>query len=371
RDAQGRKMSKSFNNSIDPLDIVDKHGADALRFTLLSSIASGKDLKFSEQRLEGYRNFMNKIWNATRFSLTALEKFDPLQAKEVNAKVLSDVDKWITYKLAKCIEEVDSALNNYRFSDAAQAVYSFAWYEFCDWYLEFIKPVIYGEDSPEKLATQKVLAETLNRIMRLLHPFIPFITEEIYQKLPIKSEACIIDKYPTIKNDKEWLSLGKESVAFEVDLVREVITAIRNIRGENRIKPGEKIKVRLVVKDDKGQKILGANKTAIMTLAKLSQCQIGESGNLSKCALTPIKLGDVEVDVIVPLEGLVDFEEEIKRLNKSIEKVQKDIVILTKRLDNKNFVDNAPKDVVEQGRQQLADFKSMLKSMNDSLTRLQ
>ena len=370
RDAQGRKMSKSLNNSIDPLDIIDKHGADALRFTLLSSVASGKDLKFSEQRLEGYRNFMNKVWNAARFSLSALEKFDPLQAESIQANDMSDADKWITNKLAKCVEDVDEALSNYRFSDAAQAVYSFAWYEFCDWYLEFIKPVIYGEDGPEKLATQKVLAETLNRLVRLLHPFVPFISEEIYQKLPIKAEACITDSFPTLKNDKEWLSFGAESVAFEVDLVREVITALRNIRGENRIKPGEKIRARLAVKDDEGQKVLSANKVAIMTLAKLETCDIGEAGNLSKCALTPIKLGDVEVDVIVPLEGLVDFEEEIKRLNKAIEKVQKEIISLTKRLDNKNFVENAPEEVVAQGRQQLADLKSKLVSMNESLTRL-
>ncbi|MCB9027237.1 MAG: valine--tRNA ligase [Bdellovibrionaceae bacterium] len=370
RDAKGQKMSKSLNNSVDPLEIIDKQGADALRFTLLSQLASGKDLKFSEQRLEGCRNFMNKIWNAARFSLTALENFDPVKNQKIQAKDLSDADKWIIYKMSKCIEDVDAALNNYRFSDAANAVYTFAWHEFCDWYLEFIKPVIYGEDNAEKAATQKVLAETLNRLMRLLHPFIPFISEEIYQKLPIKGEACIVDSYPTLKNDKEWLSLGVENIAFEVDLVREVITAVRNIRGENRIKPGEKITVRLVVKDDDGQKILSANKVAIMTLSRLESCEIGEAGSLSKCAVTPIKLRNIEVEVIVPLEGLVDFDEEINRLNKTIEKTQKEISTLSNRLENKNFVENAPAEVVEQGRQQLTDLNTKLQSMIQSLTRL-
>ena len=370
RDAQGQKMSKSLNNSVDPLDVIEQQGADALRFTLLSQLASGKDLKFSEQRLESNRNFMNKVWNAARFSLSALEGFDPQQMTELQSKDLSDVDKWIIYKLAQCIEEVNTSLNNYRFSDAAHAIYSFAWHEFCDWYLEFIKPIIYGVNDGERMASQKVLAETLNRLVRLLHPFAPFITEEIYQKLPIKKEACIVDSYPTLKNDKTWLQLGEENIAFEVDLVREVIAAIRNIRGENRIKPGEKIKARLAVKDDDGQKILSANRMAIMTLSKLESCEIGESRSLSKCAVTPIKLRDIEVDVIVPLEGLVDFEEEINRLNKAMEKVQKDIATLTKRLENKDFVTNAPEEVVEQGRQQLVDLKAKFESMSQSLSRL-
>ncbi len=371
RDAQGQKMSKSLNNSVDPLDIINTQGADALRFTLLSQIASGKDLKFSEQRLEGNRNFMNKIWNAARFSLNVLENFDPKTTEVITASNLSDADKWIINKLAKCEQDVHEALTHYRFSDAANAVYTFAWHEFCDWYLEFIKPIVYGENTEEKFTTQKVLAETLNRLMRLLHPFIPFITEEIYQKLPIRGEALIIDEYPTPKNDRVWLSFGEEKAAFEMDLVREVISAIRNIRGENRIKPGEKIVAKLLVKDDEGQKILGNNKVAISTLSKLSHCDvIVDAGSLSKCAVTPIRMGQIDVDVIVPLEGLVDFDEELNRLKKSIEKTQKEIIILSKRLENKNFVANAPEEIVEQGRQQLAELKAKLQSMNLSVTRL-
>lgn len=372
RDAQGKKMSKSTGNAEDPLELIDEVGADALRFTLMAQIASGRDLKFSRQRLEGYRNFMNKVWNAARFSLGALENFEaPADAENAlpHKASLSDADQWIVHKLGECEKAVDEALTQYRFSDAANAVYTFIWHEFCDWYLEFIKPVIYGEDSDEKQATQLILAQVLNRSMRLLHPFAPFITEEIYQKLPIKKEACVIDQYPNVKLDKEWLALGSEVVAEELDVVREVITAIRNIRGENRIKPGVQIKARLSPMEDKVQKILGGNKSFIKTLSKVSDLTIEQGGDMAKCAVAPVRCGDLAVDVIVPLEGLVDFEEEKKRLTKTIEKLSKEMGSLEKRLGNENFLKNAPDDVVEQGKAQLLEMKDQLKSMQEALTR--
>ncbi len=373
RDAQGKKMSKSSGNAEDPVALIESHGADALRFSLMASVASGRDLKFSMQRLEGYRNFMNKIWNATRFSLTALEGFKAPDEGTAALPVKSDLtsaDHWIIHKTALCEKEVDQALTAYRFSDAALSIYSFVWNDFCDWYLEFIKPIIYGEDSKEKQATQLVLAQTLNRIMRLLHPFCPFISEEIFQKLPIKSEALIVDSFPNLRNDKEWLACGSSEAAFELDVVREVIAAIRNIRGENRIKPGEKLKVRLAPSEDQAQKILGNNKQAIMTLAKLESCDIGEPGSLSKCALTPVRVGSVQVDVIVPLEGLVDIEEEVKRISKTLEKQQREIMGLVKRLGNEEFVRNAPEEVVEQGKAQLEELKGQVHALQESLARL-
>lgn len=374
RDSQGRKMSKSLGNALDPVELIDKYGADALRFTLMAQIASGRDLKFSEQRLEGYRNFMNKIWNAARFSLTVLEGFKaPKEGTEAvpNKSDLSAADQWIVYKLEKTEKAVDEALNQYRFSDAVNAIYQFVWHEFCDWYLEFIKPTVYGEDSSEKEATQLVIAQTLNRVVRLLHPVIPFITEEIYQKLPIKEEALVIDEYPTVEKDKEWLSVGSESAAYEMDVVKETIAAIRNIRGENRIKASAKITARLVPTDDETQKILGNNKVAIMRLANLEECEIGEAGSLSKCAVSPVRHEDTQLDVVVPLEGLVDFEEEIKRINKAIEKSQKDIQVLTKKLDNENFVKNAPAELVEADKKSLEELKQTVASLQEGLTRLQ
>jgi valyl-tRNA synthetase len=373
RDAEGRKMSKSLGNALDPVELIEEFGADSVRFTLLAQVAAGKDLKFSIPRLEGYRNFMNKIWNAARFSLAVLKDFVPPEGGH-NAlpkkESLSDADFWITYKLGECERKVDEQLNDLRFSEAANTLYDFVWNQFCDWYLELIKPIVYGQNAEEKAATQLVLAQTLNRIMRLLHPFVPYITEEIYQKLPVCGEACIISQYPSPKADKEWLSLGSKERAEELDLVIDVIAAIRNIRGENRIKPSDELRVRISPKEERSQKILQQNKSYISKLAKLGACDIQAEGELSKCALTPIMVHGFSVDVIVYLEGLVDLAEERKRIEKSIEKFQKEMSGLHMRLSNDNFVKNAPQDVVEQGRAHLADLSSKIKTLELSLQRL-
>ena len=372
RDAQGKKMSKSSGTAEDPVQLIDDFGADSLRFTLLAQIAGGRDIKFSGQRLEGYRNFMNKLWNGSRFALNALKDFkapaeglDALPAKGQ----LTDQDQWLIYKLGVVEREVDEMLKLFRFSDAANSLYSFVWHTFCDWYLEFTKP-IFQQESADKKTTQLVLAHVLNRIVRLLHPFAPFITEEIYQKLPLHGEAAIVDVYPTPKNDKAFLALGSEEVAMEMDLVREVIASIRNIRGENRIKPGQKINVRLAPHDDKTQKVLGANKTSIMTMSRLETCEIGEAGSLVKCAVQPVQVKAFRADVIVPLEGLVDIDEEVKRIRKTIEKLQREVASLTTRLSDKNFVANAPEDVVEQGKRQLEESRGQIGTLESALARL-
>ncbi len=373
RDAEGRKMSKSLGNALDPVELIEEFGADSVRFTLLAQVAAGKDLKFSVPRLEGYRNFMNKIWNAARFSLSVLSDFSPpATGVRTLAKIenLSDADSWIIYKLAECERQVDELLGAARFSEAANVLYDFVWHKFCDWYLELIKPVLYGDKQTERVTTQLVLAQTLNRIVRLLHPFVPFITEEIYQKLPIKGEACIVDAYPNPKSDRDWLALGAKEKAQELDLVIEVIAAIRNIRGENRIKPGDDLVVRLSPVEASAQKVLQANKAYIMKLSKLSKCDIDVAGSLSKCALTPVSIHGHKVDVIVYLEGIVDLGEERKRIEKAIEKFQKDMTSLDARLKNDNFVKNAPEDVVVQGRAQLVELSTKIKSLQDSLIRL-
>jgi valyl-tRNA synthetase len=373
RDTEGKKMSKSIGNALDPVELIDQYGADALRFTLMAQIASGRDLKFSESRLEGYRNFMNKIWNATRFAMGALHDFEvPAEGVDAvpNRADLSVADQWIVFETGQVEKQVAQFLAESRFSDAANTLYHFVWNEFCDWYLEFVKPVVYGEPTSERKATQLVLAQTLNRVMRLLHPFTPFITEEIYAKLPIKRGALIRETYPTVLNDKAWLSIGSKEAAFELQVVKEVITAIRNIRGENQIKPGVAINVRLVPGDDRVQKILQGNKAQISRLAKLDKCEIGEAGSLAKTAVSPVRLSEASVDVVVPLEGLVDIEEEVKRIKKNIEKIQKDVSILTQKLSNESFIKNAPEDLVVADRTLLEGFKAQLLRLSDSLTRL-
>ncbi len=374
RDSQGRKMSKSLGNSVDPVEMIQKHGADALRFSFMAHIYSGKDFKFSEQRLEGYRNFMNKIWNATRYAMGALHDFktpDSGVKAMPNKASLSVFDQWLIYKLTQVEKTVEESLEQDRFSDAATALYQFVWYEFCDWYIEFIKPIINGQPSAEREATQLVVAQVLNRVMRLLHPFVPFISEELYQKLPIKGTACIVDQYPNVRNDREFLSFGSEAAALEIDLVKEVLSAIRNIRGENRISPAIKINVRLVPSTDDVQKHLLHNKGAILSLGRIENLEIGAEGNLSKCAVTQVSIKDSSVKVIIPLEGLVDIAEEVKRIQKSVEKLTKDIATLSTRLSNDNFVKNAAEDVVEADKLLLDQSRRQLASMQDALARLQ
>ncbi|MBL7670061.1 MAG: valine--tRNA ligase [Bdellovibrionaceae bacterium] len=374
RDAQGRKMSKSLGNSVDPVEMIEKHGADALRFTFLAHLFSGRDFKFSEQRLEGYRNFMNKIWNSARFSLSNLGDF-VVPAAGVKAlparSAMSVFDQWIIFKLAEVEQLVEDSLENENFSEAANGLYHFVWHQFCDWYIEFTKPILNGTNPEERAATQLVLAQILNRIVRLLHPFCPFITEEIYQKLPIRSAACIIDEYPNTRNDREWLALGSAQSAFEIDVVKEVITAIRNIRGENRISPAQKIKVRFGVQDEKIQKILGNNKAALINLGRIEDMQIGEAGSLARCAVAPVNVKETSVQVIIPLDGLVDFNEEIKRIQKQIEKLQKDISLLTGKLSNEKFIANADEEVIQADRLLLEQSKMQIGSLRDALVRFQ
>jgi valyl-tRNA synthetase len=372
RDAQGRKMSKSLGNSLDPVELIEKYGADALRFSLLAHLYSGKDMKVSEQRIEGYRNFMNKIWNATRFALSNLQDFkvpaEGLKALPEKAS-MSTFDQWIIFKLAEVEKTVEEAMESDRFSEAAQALYHFVWHQFCDWHIEFIKPILNGTNAGEKQATQLVLAHVLNRIVRLMHPFCPFISEEIYQKLPLKDRACVIDQYPTTINDKEFLSLGSAQAAFEVDLVKETITAIRNIRGENRLSPALKINMRFGVEDANVQKILGTNKNALMTLGRIEDMTIGEEGDLRKCAVAPVAVKGSTVKVIIPLEGLVDFDEEIKRIQKTIEKMEKDIQLLSGKLSNEKFIQNADEDVVAADRLLLDQSRIQIVALREALAR--
>ena len=372
RDADGKKMSKSTGNVLDPLNIIDQHGADALRFTLLSQLAMGRDLKFSSQRLEGYRNFMNKIWNATRFSLKAFEGVSPdeLRKWKPTKQHISDADRWVLHKLLETEKSVEQSLTNYDFSEAASTMYTFVWNVFCDWYLEFIKPTIYGQKQEEKQATLWVLAHVLDRTMKLLHPFIPFITEELYAKLPLSEGTLMVQSYPNARTDKELLSFASEEAALELDLVREAITAIRNIRGELLIKPGQKIKAYFSPADDQTQKILGQNKQSIMVMAGLELCEIDVNKDRAKCAVAPVTVKNLKLDVIIPLEGLVDIEEEIKRIDKNLMKVEKDLMGLKGRLQDENFVQNAPPEILEQTKLQQSELLEKARILTETRARL-
>lgn len=373
RDSQGRKMSKSLGNSVDPVELIEKFGADALRFSFLAHIHSSKDYKYSEQRIEGYRNFMNKVWNATRFALTSLQDFKtPAEGvKALPDKAhLSAYDQWIISKLQSTVSTVETAMEQFRFADAATAIYSFVWYDFCDWYIEFCKPIFNSSNAQEKAASQLVMAQVLNRVMRLLHPMTPFISEELYQKLPIKGSACIVDQYPNVRNDREFLSLASATSAMEVDLVKGVIAAIRNIRGENRISPAIKLNVRMAPSEDRAQKILGSHRDAIMSLARLEQLEVGGEGSLSKCAVSLVTVDGTSVKVIIPLQGLVDIDEEVKRIEKAVEKYSKDVNLLTGKLSNEAFVKNASEEIIENDRKLLEQAKLQVQDLKEALLRL-
>ena len=374
RDSQGRKMSKSLGNSIDPIEMIEKYGADALRFNFLAHLFSGKDFKFSEQRIEGYRNFMNKVWNASRFVLSNLHDFkvptEGIKALPIK-KDLSVFDQWIIAKLAETEKQVHEALDSERFSDAATTLYQFIWNQFCDWYIEFTKPIMTAAMSDEKQATQLIMAQVLNRIIRLLHPFCPFLTEEIYSRLPIKAEACIIDQYPTVQIDKEFLAFGNQQSEKEIDIVKDVITAVRNIRGENRISPAIKLILRLGITDPEIHEILENNRSSMMNLARIEKLDIGSEGNLMKCAVAPVAVGNHQIKVIIPLEGLVDFDVEVKRIEKAIEKLEKDVGLLNGKLSNEKFVKNADEDVIANDRILLYQSSEQIISLKQALVRFQ
>lgn len=369
RDAQGRKMSKSLGNSIDPVELIENYGADALRFTLMSQMASGKDIKFSMQRLEGYRNFINKIWNATRFSLSLVNdnnfKYDESKLTD-NKLDLNAFDHWILKRLEETVDQVNLKLKDLRFSEAANDLYAFVWNDFCDWYLEFSKLRTYGEDQEEKDTALTVLIYCLDKIIKLLHPFIPFVTEEIYSYLPSRNaESLALASYP--KN--AGLKI-KKSAVDDAALLKECITAVRNIRGENQIKVSQALKVFIVPKDEKSQKTLQIYKANLSKLALLEDLSFEAPASFKNSAVNQIKIGDRKVELVVPLEGLVDIGEEIKRIKKVMSKVESDLSLTSKKLSNERYLKNAPDDLVEEDKQQVVVFQNKLKFYKEHLSRL-
>ncbi|GAW65738.1 valyl-tRNA synthase [Geoanaerobacter pelophilus] len=366
RDAQGQKMSKSKGNVIDPLTVIDAYGTDAFRFTLAAFAAQGRDIKLAEERIAGYRNFANKIWNASRFAMMNLEGFDPNAVDPATLK-LSNADRWILYRLNQTTVSVDSALGSFRFNEAASDLYRFTWSEFCDWYIELAKDDLYKGDADRQAAAKYVLWLVLENLLRLLHPFMPFITEEIWQALPKKdgsAESIMISSFPT--PCAEWE--GYAAAASEMELVMEVIKGIRNIRGEMEVAPSKQIAAILDCKSEASLALLKRNEAYVMSLARLSDLGIGQG--IERPAEASLQVaGDVEI--IVPLRGLVNVEEEEKRLGKEIAKIEKDIEFLSKKLENPSFVERAPADVVEKEREKIGEFATKKKLLEESLEKIQ
>ena len=368
RDAEGQKMSKSKGNVIDPLVMIEQYGTDAFRFTLTAFAAQGRDIKLAPERIEGYRNFANKIWNASRFVFMNLEEdFSP------NAELLTShsslADRWILSRLHAVTKEVQSALAEYRFNDVASALYHFIWHEYCDWYLELSKPALFEEPgSASRKAAQTVLVHALETALRLLHPIMPFITEEIWQSLPEgargrgAAESIMIAPFPVAD-----AVLSNAEIEQDMQMVMDLIIAIRNIRGEMNIAPSLQISVIVKVDSEKLGEHLEKNAGYAKTLARIKELHIGISESKPKAVATAVIKG---AEVYVPLEGIIDLTQERDRLQKEIAKISKDIEVFSKKLSNKNFVDKAPREVVEKDTAKLEEFKIKRDKLEQSLKML-
>lgn len=396
RDSDGQKMSKSKGNVLDPIDLIDgidleslvtkrtsgmmqpqmakkvekstrkqfpegiaAYGTDALRFTYYSLASTGRDIKFDMGRIEGYRNFCNKIWNAARYVLMNTEEYDCGQDDSGDYQ-LSLADRWIISRLQHTETEVAEALEQYRFDLASQALYEFIWNEYCDWYLELSKPVLWDDNATAavKKGTRRTLIRVLETTLRLLHPFMPFITEEIWQRvapLAAKSGSTImLQPYPEF--NAEQIDTYAEA---DIEWVKGVIVGVRNIRGEMNISPAQAIPILIKNGDDDDLRRLEENRQFLMTLAKISDIQWLTEGENSPMSATSL-VGQMEI--LVPMAGLIDKAAELLRLGKEIDKLQKELARIEGKLNNPKFVDKAPLDVVNKEREkQAAQQQSLLK----------
>ena len=341
RDAEGQKMSKTRGNVIDPLEVMEQYGTDALRFTLAAFAAQGRDIKLAEDRIEGYRNFCNKLWNASRFVLMNLDDYKGSCILDEKAN-LSTADRWILSRLHRATKEVNESLEAFRFNDVALTIYKFIWNEYCDWYIEFCKSKL-SNPGPERVAAQNVLIHVLDSALKLLHPFMPFITEEIWQKLPQSEESIMVSAFPECRE-----SYLNESVEKEMALVMEVITGVRNIRGEMNLNPGLKLNVLVKTQNDEIKKTLQDQSLYIKELARIEQFEMGSNIEKPNVSASSVLGG---MDLIIPLEGIMDFQEERNRVEKELKKIEKDLIFLNKKLSNPNFVKKAPAEVIEKDEQ--------------------
>jgi valyl-tRNA synthetase len=357
RDEKGQKMSKSKGNVIDPLDLIGKFGTDSLRFTLAALAAQGRDIKLAESRVEGYRNFATKLWNAARYSqmngCKRVEGFDPTSVKET-------VNRWIVGKVGEAARAVTEGLEAYRFNDAAGATYQFTWGTFCDWYLEFTKPILAGGDAAAAAETRATTAWVLDQILRLLHPFMPFITEELWASLDDnRPNLLIFEKWPTV-------ALDAGDAAAEMDWVVRLITMVRSVRAEMNVPP--KAELPLLLKNP------GANATRYAKLHRDLILRLARLAGIEETS-TDAPKGSVqgvldEATVILPLADFIDVAGEKARLNKEVKRLEGEMAKFTGKLNNKAFTDKAPEEVVEEQRQRLADATMARDKLAEALQRL-
>lgn len=346
RDAQGRKMSKSLGNGIDPLEIIDEYGADTLRFTLLNGISPGSDTRFAKDKLDGNRNFINKIWNASRFVLMNCEGIEPLDISECK---LSMADKWIISKLNSAIRSVTVNMEKYETGLACASLHDFVWDDFCDWYIELCKPVLYGDDAQKKQYTVSVLIYVLKNMLKLLHPFIPFVTDEIYMNIPGVDKSIMISDFPRY-NSKFTYKKDLENT----EKVMEIIRTVRNIKSEVGAPPSKKVDLYAVTEN---KRLLNNAKLYIKKLAGVEDITYFDNKNDIDVKVISRILDGVEL--YVPLGELVDTEKEIARLKAELDKVDGEIARANGKLNNKGFTDKAPKALVDAEKEKAEKYEAM------------
>ena len=356
RDELGRKMSKSLGNSPDPLDLIAKYGADAIRFSFLYNTSQGQDIHFSEKLLEMGSTFANKVWNASRFVLSNLEDFDANAV--IDEKEFKLEDRWILSKLQTASRQINEYMDKYELDSAAKVAYEFFRGNFCDWYVEIAKTRVYGQEGSDKTVAQYVLKTVLDKGLRMLHPFMPFITEEIWQKLGLDEETIMLSEFPT--ENKKYVDLAAEK---EFDYLKEIVNAIRNIRGEANVSPAKKIEVIFKIVNDGEKEILEHNAKILDKLANVEKYEF----NTEIPALVGFKLVET-TEIYVPLVDLIDKEKEIAKLEKDIQKTQKELDRVLGKLSNEKFLSKAPKEVIdkengikEELENKIAKFKESIK----------
>ena len=356
RDELGRKMSKSLGNSPDPLDLIAKYGADAIRFSFLYNTSQGQDIHFSEKLLEMGSTFANKVWNASRFVLSNLEDFDANAV--IDEKEFKLEDRWILSKLQTASRQINEYMNKYELDSAAKVAYEFFRGNFCDWYVEIAKTRVYGQEGSDKTVAQYVLKTVLDKGLRMLHPFMPFITEEIWQKLGLDEETIMLSEFPT--ENKKYVDLAAEK---EFDYLKEIVNAIRNIRGEANVSPAKKIEVIFKIVNDGEKEILEHNAKILDKLANVEKYEF----NTEIPALVGFKLVET-TEIYVPLADLIDKEKEIAKLEKDIQKTQKELDRVLGKLSNEKFLSKAPKEVInkengikEELENKIAKFRESIK----------
>ncbi|HIP37982.1 MAG TPA: valine--tRNA ligase [Desulfocapsa sulfexigens] len=362
RDKHGKKMSKSTGNVIDPLVIMSQYGTDAMRFTLTAFAAQGREIKLDEERIEGYRFFINKLWNAARFAMMHVEECDPSITDVVNApEKLPLIHQWILSRTAKTIVDVRRALDEYHFNDAASVIYQFVWHEFCDWYLEWIKADLFSKDETLRDQARGVLLYVLETVLKLIHPITPFVTEEIWSVLPGERPMLVTSEYPVAA---DWQD---EKVESQVELLMGVITGIRNIRAEADVHPSAKIEAFVLCADSEKRELIQSFSVSISAMTRLESLSVAAEGDKPDDAGTYIYQ---DIEMYVPLKGLVDVEKEREKLERERNKIEKSLKQINGKLGNEKFLANAPAEIVEKEKGKQAELEAKLAKIAEAEKRL-